>query len=219
MDKMIFESKRALIFDIDGTLWDATEQLCEVWNNVIRSLGIERRLTAGEVRSIMGKTIEETSEIFFSDFPKEQGLSIMRKCAEEQIGYLARHGARLYDGVSETLKALSATYDLYIVSNCPVGYVEAFVNSSHLTDIFMDYEMSGRTGKSKGENISLLMSRDHLSNCIYIGDTQGDEQTARTADIPFIHAAYGFGTAAHPDATIHDFRELTSLIPYCPLLR
>lgn len=219
MDKMIFESKRALIFDIDGTLWDATEQLCEVWNNVIRSLGIERRLTAGEVRSIMGKTIEETSEIFFSDFPKEQGLSIMRKCAEEQIGYLARHGARLYDGVSETLKALSATYDLYIVSNCPVGYVEAFVNSSHLTDIFMDYEMSGRTGKSKGENISLLMSRNHLSYCIYIGDTQGDEQAARTADIPFIHAAYGFGTAAHPDATIHDFRELTSLIPYCPLLR
>lgn len=49
---------KALIFDIDGTLWDATEQFCTVWNTVIRSLGIERRLTVGEVRSIMGKTID-----------------------------------------------------------------------------------------------------------------------------------------------------------------
>lgn len=203
---------KALIFDIDGTLWDATEQLCEVWNKVIRSLGIERRLTVGEVRSIMGKTIEETSKTFFPDFPKEQGLSIMRKCAEEQIGYLAENGARLYDGVSETLRELSATHDLYIVSNCPVGYVEAFMNSSHLTDIFKDYEMSGRTGKSKGENIKLLIARNHLSDSIYIGDTLGDEQAARTAGISFIHAAYGFGTAAHPDATIHDIRELAEVV-------
>ena len=136
----------------------------------------------------------------------------MKKCAEEQIGYLARHGARLYDGVSETLRKLSATHDLYIVSNCPVGYVEAFMDSNHLTDLFKDYEMSGRTGKSKWENIRLLMLRNHLSDCVYIGDTQGDEQAARTAGIPFIHAAYGFGTAAHPDATIHDIRELTEVV-------
>ena len=72
-NEFMSEPKKALIFDIDGTLWDATEQLCEVWNTVIRSLSIERRLTVGEVRSIMGKTIEKTSETFFPDFPKEQG--------------------------------------------------------------------------------------------------------------------------------------------------
>ena len=201
--------KKALIFDIDGTLWDATEQLCTVWNAVIRSLGVKRTLTVAEVSSIMGKTIEETSAIFFPDLPKEQSLSVMKKCDSEQIGYLEENGARLYDGVSKTLKTLSADHDLYIVSNCPVGYVEAFMKSSHLTGIFQDYEISGRTGKTKGDNIKLVMERNRLSECVYIGDTEGDEAAAKSAGIPFIHAAYGFGTAHNTAAAINCFDDLS----------
>ena len=68
--------------------------------------------------------------------------------------------------------------------------------------------MSGRTGRGKGENIRLLMDRNGIEAAAYVGDTQGDERSAREAGIPFIHAAYGFGTAQAPDAVIRDIAEL-----------
>ena len=40
---------------------------------------------------------------------------------------------------------------------------------------------------------------------------EGDEQAARQAGIPFVHAAYGFGTAIAPNAVLHSFRDLPQL--------
>ena len=73
---------------------------------------------------------------------------------------------------------------------------------------FDDIEMSGRTGKGKGENIRLLMERNHISKAVYVGDTVGDEKAARQAGIPFIYAAYGFGRAIRPDCIIQEIRDL-----------
>ena len=52
------------------------------------------------------------------------------------------------------------------------------------------------------------MYRNGISNACYVGDTDGDEQAARFANIPFIWAAYGFGSAQVPDAVINSITEL-----------
>lgn len=70
----------------------------------------------------------------------------------------------------------------------------------------MEFEQS-----SNGKEWNEFKSEPNKALIFDIGDTLGDEQAARTAGIPFIHAAYGFGTAAHPDATIHDIRELAEV--------
>lgn len=72
--------------------------------------------------------------------------------------------------------------------------------------------MSGRTGKGKGENIRLLMERNRVTRAVYVGDTQGDENAARFAEIPFIYAAFGFGKAISPDGIIQSIRELPALL-------
>ena len=54
----------------------------------------------------------------------------------------------------------------------------------------------------KADNIRLAVSRFNLKSPVYIGDTTGDEEAAADAGIPFIHAAYGFGTAQNPDYTV-----------------
>lgn len=41
--------------------------------------------------------------------------------------------------------------------------------------------------------IRLLMKKHSCKSAVYIGDTDGDCKAARKADIPFVHAAYGFG--------------------------
>ena len=56
------------------------------------------------------------------------------------------------------------------------------------------------------------MERNQYSKAVYIGDTIKDERAAKDAQIPFIHAAYGFGTAEAPDAVIHSIDELEAVV-------
>ena len=103
-------------------------------------------------------------------------------------------------------------YQLAIVSNCQCGYIDAFLSSIGVADLFTDYEEWERTGLVKGENIRLVMERNHMSKAVYIGDTQKDQEAARLAGIPFIHAAYGFGKVQAPDAVIQSLAELPDVI-------
>ena len=107
---------------------------------------------------------------------------------------IAKNGGKLFDNLEKTLQILSQKYDLYIVSNCQAGYIEAFFAYHKLGHYFKDYENSGRTGKPKGENIKLLMEKNHIEKAFYIGDTQGDYNATKIAKIPFLYAKYGFGT-------------------------
>ena len=100
---------------------------------------------------------------------------------------------------------------LFIVSNCQCGYIDAFLSSVGVADLFVDYEEWERTGLVKGENIRLVMNRNHVSKAVYIGDTQKDQDAAKLAGIPFIHAAYGFGKVQSPDAVIRSLSELPDI--------
>lgn len=200
---------KAVIFDLDGTLWDATGQVFKIWNRVFeRRPDLTLRLTQADVERYMGKTMEEIGAALFPHLSGSDQLSIMDDCGREEVVYLRQHGAALYEGVGETIARLERDHDLYIVSNCQDGYVNSFLTAHGFEGDFRDIEMSGRTGMGKGENIRFLMERNGIARAVYVGDTQGDEAAARSARIPFIHAAYGFGQALRPDGIIHTIREL-----------
>lgn len=202
--------KKAMIFDLDGTLWDSTQSAPFIWKRVLDKHHLDISITQEKVASLMGKTMEEIGNILFPSINEEKRNQIIDDFSEEEVNYLNEHGAILYDGIEETLEILSKKYDLYIVSNCQKGYVEAFLHAHHLEKYFKDIEMSGRTGKDKGHNILLLMERNHIQEAVYIGDTHGDQEASRFAGIPFIFASYGFGNAWHPDKVIKSFKELTN---------
>lgn len=205
--------RKAVLFDLDGTLWDASGQVYKIWNRVFeRHPEVKIRLTQADIGSCMGKTMEEIGALLFPGLSQAAQKTIMEECGGEEVSYLRQHGAVLYDGVRETIAFLKREYDLYIVSNCQDGYVNSFLTAHRFEEDFRDIEMSGRTGKGKGENIRLLMERNHVTRAVYVGDTQGDENAARYAGIPFLYAAYGFGTASLPDGTLQDIRELPALL-------
>ena len=204
--------ENALIFDLDGTLWDSTGLVVPIWNRVLeRHKEISFRLTEELLSSLMGHTMEELGEIFFPALTKEERDELMEELGAEEVIYLREYGAVLYPGVEESLKELSALYDLFIVSNCQSGYVESFLTAHKMEAYFKDIEMSGNTGLSKGDNIKLLMERNKLHKAIYIGDTEGDEIASAFSGIPFVHAAYGFGKAKKPAGRITEIRELKAL--------
>ncbi len=214
-EKILEDENRAIIFDLDGTLWDSSEQVSIIWNHVFeRHPDIKVRLTKNDVTGFMGKTMEQIGEMLFPDKDMAFCTGIMDECAEEENIYLAEHGAVLFDGLRETIDTLKKDYSLYIVSNCQGGYIEAFQKAHGFVDDFDDIEMSGRTGKTKGENIRILMERNHIKKAVYVGDTAGDEEAARYAGIPFIYAAYGFGKPVSPDQTIYAVTELPDVISH-----
>lgn len=82
------------------------------------------------------------------------------------------------------------------------GYIESFFRFTGFQQYFTDYECEGRSQKPKAENIRDIITRHQLAAPVYIGDTKMDEASAKLAGCPFIHAAYGFGSAKEPLATI-----------------
>ncbi|MBO4330691.1 MAG: HAD family hydrolase [Oscillospiraceae bacterium] len=204
----------AVIFDLDGTLWDATGRTYKIWNGVFARRSETRAvcLSRRDLKGFMGMTLEAISETLFPDLPASLRAEIMDECSSEENVCLARLGGRLFDGLKTTLEYLKRERELFIVSNCQTGYIEAFLQAHGLHELFRDTEMSGRTGRPKGENVVLLMERNGVDSAVYVGDTALDEQAARYAGIPFVFAAYGFGRAESPDAVINKISELPSVL-------
>lgn len=193
----------SIIFDLDGTLWDPTETVVSGWNQVISSYkGAAKEVTIDNLQGIMGLPVPEVGRRLFPDTDEDTRQSIMNDCCEMECEVLSQQGGRLYEQVEEVLQALSAKYKLFIVSNCQAGYIEAFYEYHGLQKYFTDYENPGRTGLSKGENIRLVMDRNHLVSPVYVGDTEGDRKAARFAGIPFVYARYGFGEVSSHDYVI-----------------
>ena len=76
--------------------------------------------------------------------------------------------------------------DLYIVSNCQSGYIESFIKAHKMEEYFDDIQCWGDNMVPKGENNKLIMQRNGITRAVYVGDTSGDEQSARVAGIPFV---------------------------------
>ena len=212
---MVIKMKvEAILFDLDGTLWNSEEAICKVWNQVISNYPECRKtpITVEELSSCFGLPMTEIAKKLFTDASEEVQQVVMDECCKAENDYLSEHGAVLYPELEKTLMELKKDYKLFVVSNCQSGYIESFIKAHKLSDVFDDIECWGNNLLPKGENNKLIMKRNNITSAVYVGDTAGDEQSARVAGIPFIFAEYGFGEAVKPDYTIKEFSELVELM-------
>ena len=180
---------KAVIFDMDGTVWDASKQVTDSWNMVFKKYPNADEITIEDMQSCMGLMMDE-------------------------IEYLSTHCGELFEGLESTLKALKDMgYKLMIVTNGQDGFVQAFLKGSGLSYLFEDYEMFGRTTFSKCENIRLVAERNYIEKAVYVGDTYWDYLSTVAAGYPFIHAAYGFGKVEQAEYRINKLSELVTLVP------
>jgi phosphoglycolate phosphatase len=199
----------SMVFDLDGTLWD-TNAVCAIgWNHVVARHGIAfREITESDVRSVAGKPHESCIREVFVGLPEADLRILIDETQVEDNRIVAELGGRLYPGVSPGVKRLASRFPLFIVSNCQAGYIETFLATAALSPCFRDHECWGNTGNSKADNLASLIDRNRLRAPILIGDGEGDEAAARACQVPFIHAAYGFGRSRAPFARIEGFDEL-----------
>jgi phosphoglycolate phosphatase len=210
---------KSIIFDLDGTLWDATSLCARAWNEILQEESLEREpFTSADVSAISGKPSSEIAAVVLADYSPQEQNRLMALMYVREDYVLEREGAvALYPGVVEGLHELVKKFPLAIVSNCESSYLEAFFKSTGLKDLFIDNETHGNTGLPKAENISMLCERSQLKSPIYVGDTLWDWEAAQKADLPFVLADYGFGSSNMSQtlscaAVLSNFQDLLSLV-------
>lgn len=206
--------KPGIIFDMDGTLWDSSEGVAKSWTEIVKKeYDKERVITQEDIQGVMGRTMDKIADALFPELSKEDRMSLLRKCCDYENGYLRIHGGKLYPDLEDTFQALRQKYDLYIVSNCQAGYIEAFLEHYGFGHYFKDIECYGNNDLPKNENIRKIVERNGLGKAVYVGDIQGDYDATTAAGLPFIHAAYGFGTIKEETAKVNTFAELIQVAP------
>ncbi len=189
--------KKAILFDLDGTLWDSGETVLPAWNRILAETNVRPQLTMEELNSFMGLGPQDLADrfIYTLDDPAER-LALFTRCFDAEVAAIRQNGAMLYEGVTEMLRTLKEQgCFLAVVSNCKDGYIQAFLDYYRLHDLFTDFESAGATGLTKGENISLVLARNGYTaeEALYVGDTAWDMDASQKAGVDFLHAAYGFG--------------------------
>ena len=203
----------SLIFDIDGTLWDSRQLVAEGYNIQLVKEGLPHLcVNAEQLRPLFGKVMTEIADAILGSIDPAERYDLMERCMKTENDYLFQNECRIgYPRVKETLAELAKHYRLFIVSNSQCGYPELCISKLGLGDYIEGHMCFGDTGTSKGKTIRTLIEKHNIGSCIYIGDTQGDLEACREAEIPFIFCAYGLGNADSWDAKIDSIDELLTM--------
>ncbi|MBQ7172369.1 MAG: HAD family hydrolase [Clostridia bacterium] len=135
----------SVLFDLDGTLWDAIPGITRTWNKALSDLGIQKTCTEQEVRSYMGMTLDKICSSMIGEEDPEKIQRLFDAISDWETRCITLDGASLYPDERETLALLARRCRLFIVSNCGRGYIERFLDLFDLGRFFTDHECFGGT--------------------------------------------------------------------------
>lgn len=190
---------KAVIFDLDGTLLDTLRGITDAVNLTFEELGYPLRHDYVTARHFIGAGAME--------FVRRAsiGLNLNEKQAAE-VGQtflknyliLQRETTAPFEGISDLLKDLKkAGYFVCLASNKPQHLLEDIIDKT-FPDVKFDLRLGQRKGIPEKPNphcIYEVMKEFNLSNkdCLYIGDSSYDYETAKNANIDCCIVKYGYG--------------------------
>ncbi|HEX8548929.1 MAG TPA: HAD-IA family hydrolase [Cytophagaceae bacterium] len=201
----------SIIFDMDGTLWDATDSYVECWNIAAERLKFPTKVDRKMLESVMGWDEKKAYEFLFPELEEEKIKQLASTVSDIQDELIPQLGGEIYEGVQEGLKSLSTQYRLFILSNCPKHTIKQFMKFAKIEDLISGSISFGENRVPKSENIKLLVDRYELKNPVYVGDTNSDRVQCERAGLPFVYVSYGFDKV---DEYYKSFDNFTSLKEY-----
>ena len=183
------------IFDLDGTLLDTLGDLCASVNFALRKFGFPER-TIDEVRSFIGNGVVKLME---RSTPDDIDSNTQQKCLDTFRKYYLQHMADTtapYANVTTLLSDLRKKgVKIAVVSNKLHPAVEDLCESYFpgLIDKAVGVSVEEERKPSPINVIKTMeLYEADADNCIYIGDSEVDVQTAHNAGIKCIGITWGF---------------------------
>lgn len=197
----------AILFDLDGTLWNANESCTKGWNTVLERLNHRERITVKKMNSVTGKPIDDIIDILLPGI-KEEYDNIKELLTRAEKEAIEKYGADIFPGVLEKTKELSQYYKLFIVSNCQEWYLNKFIEYSGLKPVLSGWDCLGSSLTEKHIMISTIKKKYNIKKALYIGDTLHDKESAELSNSDFIQVTYGFGD---PVKNVFNFNNFNAL--------
>jgi membrane protein len=177
--------KRAILFDLDGTLIDSNNAHVEAWHRVFASHGFQFSRT--EIHAQVGKGGDNLVPSLLPDLPAKS-----QKCLAEAEGELYRREfmrhVEAFEGASEILKRLAERgHSLFFASSASRAEVDHYID---LLDA--DGVISGATSKDDVRHskpcpdifsAALRLTGEAPARAMVIGDTPYDILAAARAGI------------------------------------
>lgn len=187
---------KAVIFDLDGTLLDTLEDLANACNHALK----ECRLGIHEVEKYKRFVGDGRYKLIERIIPKEEhNHELFNKVLKLYDDYYLEHmidETKPYEGICELLDELrNLQIKLAVVSNKPQEFVKEMVNNyfNDKMDIAFGQRINYKT-KPDPETIFEVIKELEVTKeeCIYVGDSNVDMETAKNAEVKSIGVAWGF---------------------------
>ena len=212
--------KKAIVFDLDGTLLNTLDDLKDSTNFALQSCGFPER-SYDEVRRFVGNGIRKLIE---RAVPAGATPEKTQECYEafcEHYKHNMENKTAEYDGISDMLKALyEAGYKMAIVTNKADFAAQALCG-----DLFGKYiktvvgSVDGRPNKPAPDGVYYALSKMGVTKdeAVFIGDSDVDMQTAKNAGMDAIGVLWGFREIADLQkvgvkTTVTNTQELKNLL-------
>ena len=186
---------KMVIFDLDGTLLDTLDDLCNSVNYSLRTNNFPERSLA-EVRTFVGNGIRLLIERSVPEGTSKELIDKTFECFKTYYAVHCNDKTKTYPGVMDMLKELKKNgYKIAVLSN------KAQYAVTKLYDIYFNNLLDDAVGAR--ENVAKKPSPDalyicaennniNLNNVIYVGDSDVDVATANNAGVRGIAVTWGF---------------------------
>jgi len=184
-----------IIFDMDGTVLDTLEDLTASVNHVLSAFGMPAR-TKEEYRRFFGNGIRYALECAVPKGTSGDVIDRMIPLFREHYDEHCLDSTGPYDGILELMGSLKDRgYRMAIVSNKIDSAVKEL--NRRFFSAYVDAaigESSGIRRKPAPDTVFKAMEKlgSSKEECIYVGDSEVDYQTAINAGIPSISVLWGF---------------------------
>lgn len=189
--------KQLVIFDLDGTLINSVADLGQATNHALQLHGFPMHDLSKYnyfVGNGVAKLIERALPEQFRD------AATIEKVKSDFLDYYMRHKTDLtrpYDGIPELLHALQEKgVKIAVASNKFIAGTQALVKG-----FFPDIDFCAVLGQREGvpikpdpyiANEAMQLAGVDRGDCLYVGDTATDMQTASNAGLESVGVSWGF---------------------------
>lgn len=189
--------KQLVIFDLDGTLINSVADLGQATNHALQLHGFPMH-DLSKYNYFVGNGVTKLIERALPEQFRDEAT--IEKVKSDFLDYYMRHKTDLtrpYDGIPELLHALQEKgVKIAVASNKFIAGTQALVKG-----FFPDIDFCAVLGQREGvpikpdpyiANEAMQLAGVDRGDCLYVGDTATDMQTASNAGLESVGVSWGF---------------------------
>lgn len=189
--------KKAVIFDLDGTLLNTLDDLADSTNYALSKFGYPTR-TIEEVRQFVGNGVAKLIERAIPDGKNNPNFEKCLSIFKENYAQNMYNKTAPYNGIIEMLSNLkskgikiavvSNKFDLAVKELCK-KYFEGFIDFAA-----GENEAQGIKKKPAPDTVLSVLNEFNFApeDAVYVGDSDVDIMTAKNSKMPCISVTWGF---------------------------